>query len=442
MTDKRLAAAVLLLAAAACGKIPGAGGVDGGDGEPDAGLPRGTASLTLTSEGGGIVGVQIVFREPDGTEHVTETDADGRASADIVAGTDAWLTFLQTDNDPSVRIVGTIDDLAPGDDVHIGDPGKGTPQTARVALPGPLPGVSHYAVDIGECRGDRNGITTADPFISVGWGPMCQQDDGNLTALGLAYDLVGNPVAYAAAVNVDPAPQITLPGWSNDVVAVPTTVKNAPASAVSITLDVDIVHGGLHLPVVHRDGIPATASASTVDVRVPPIAEARRSRAVMGVTGGQFDSAVRLISQEGGVDTPIDLDWDLALPPILGAQYQADQHRIEYDLDTRPAPLGNLPDADGLITALYWVDGSDVTHTWFIFTSPTALTDGWDVSPPEVMVQYLPTADDDPQVLQVIAMSLSYLDGFRDFINQEILDFGEHFANLSFFGSISFYGNN
>jgi hypothetical protein len=211
------------------GALPGSDAATG----PDA---PATGLVTIAVTGANPVsGLTVVFADPSGAPTVTTTtDANGSASATVVAGSSV-VVAVPTTSTPSLYYVL---DIQPGDQLAITIAASQTPTslgTAAITLPGTYPNAASYTTDIG-CS--HTSTTTAGQ-VSLAVRSNCLNATQTYDAVARALDSNGTPIAYSLLSGLT-APQsgqstsVTLPAWTTSF-AGQLSATDAPSNTSQIT---------------------------------------------------------------------------------------------------------------------------------------------------------------------------------------------------------------
>lgn len=333
---------------------------------PDAALP-GPVSLTMYGDGHPVADVDVVFGSADGTvvTHV-QTGADGRASADLLAG--GSVTALLHAGDQFTAI--TWADVEPGDQLVWGTPEvAGSVGMVQVSLPGVLAGASRYEVRLGCLT-----METTDPTVAVSdlLTQKCLGSDQNIDVVALGFAANGALVGYSTDTEVPAVAggltAVTLDAWTTAVDPLTMTLHGAPAAAAKADLQVHFRIDGLDF-----GGPTASATFSggtaTLDSLYLKGNVADKLQYLVFVTLGTPEAPEGVGVIVGGhAATPATVDYDLAttlLPSITAASAGAAGTRVHIDWSA----AGSLAATDGAILLARWSDGA-TSHQWFALVPP------------------------------------------------------------------------
>jgi hypothetical protein len=405
---------LVLFAMVACGKIPDAATGDDDDDAPETGL----ASVTVVSQDLPRPGVPVTFQAPDGSTQVINTDATGKATATIVAGTDIWATWDDINDSGVQHSTVTIVDVGPGDDINFSPARDLTiqPLDSSISLPGSFAGASKYLLFAGECN---TSWAPSAPSVSMHFDPDCLlADHTSVDLYALAYATDGTLLAWTGLMDTMVSPLMNLEAWHSDVSGWTGSVINLPADASSQSLSLALISHGMLTWIERENGVAPTNR--TIGGETPDLGSGPGPRRVevtaSNDTAGEPPYAVTIIAQHAAAnDAPFAIDFDKALPPIEGLTWDTATSSVKLTLGGSPAARGHLADADAALAAFHWGDETN-GNTWFVILPPEAVAAPLPLTPPAGFT--LPSGSE-PNFLPFIAeiVSMSFLADYHQFLD-------------------------
>ncbi len=379
---------------------------------PDA-IPRGPVTVTVTSEGNPIPGVDVVFNNPDGSvAGVEQTTSTGQAARDLDIGSSATIV-ADAGGQGFVGI--TFAAVKPGDQLSFEfDPIPPTDVgTFTATLPGVFATATHYEV--------RLGCTTIGSNLPTGIGGTitsdCLGSDTNIDAFAVALDVNDNVVAYdhlkdVAVVSGGPT-ALTFDGWQTTASPLAITLTNVPGGVTGAGLEPHWRVDGVDFGGVAGGSGPPSGGTMVINTGYPSgnFVDAMQYGIFFGYGAAPSDGLGILIA--GHPATPATATHDLgalALPAISTASATATGGRVALSWTAS----GALASADGALVLVSWADTTPgtITDQWFALLPPDAASPYTMPEMPSDVAAFVPGAGATFATPTVIFAEGSYVDGY------------------------------
>jgi hypothetical protein len=360
-------AALCLVAAAGCGKVrlPDSARTDGG-GDADAAVP-GPVTVTVLSFDGRqapLAGVPVGFFDAAGAHQATvETDADGVATSDLLAG-GGVVAFLGSAGPAGAgtQIARAVLAVAPGDQIVIGgEPGRtgNLVNAMTVNLPA-VAGATTYQLNT-SC-GTYSAATTA---ITIEFYPSCDTDTFSFVAVTSGD--AGRQ--YLREENV-----ATVPNGTYDAMASwqmmptrPFLFTGLPGEAATVEAHVVAVRTGDHQLDLALNGDSQPVAEDMITLRPERIPSYDATLVWSRVQPEQPALGWTTISRWLGPDDSTDLDvGDLMLPWIGPVSFESASRTFRTTL------VGDQEFDAALLTLVASVNDGEVFReiSWFVVAPP------------------------------------------------------------------------
>ena len=341
------------------------------------GPAQGSATVTVTRHGVPASGVAVVYQCPDGRwADVVRTDADGRATVDVVA--DSMLTIGGPwSNDPNqfeYPTLYTIMGVQPGDQLRVEPEAPAHDLLAQrdLTLPGAVSGATNYQVRSGCDHFDQ--FTSYPASVSVLAFSDCENVDNTARAWIVAGDSTGPlAVTYADFGATSPEP-VVLPDWSSFLITPTVGVENAPAEAAAIeTATMNAMRGEQRFSDGHPTNSPAPFSGGVSGMAFYTFPQDVASELEFQVRVGYDDaqapngSAVFYRREPFTASHTIDMGA-AALPRLASAALDTAapaRPQVSWTTD------GDLSVADAAVVEISWL--GDVQEQWLVL-APASTT--------------------------------------------------------------------
>ncbi len=418
----RYVVAALPLALGACGGDDEGGSPDAEpaidaevpDAAPPDAIPEGPVTVTVSSEGAPIMGIDIVFNNPDGTVNgVEQTGSTGQASRDLQIGGSATIVV-----DTGEGMVGiTFAAVEPGDNLEFEfDPPPPTDAgDFSATLPGAFAGATSYEVSLG-CTTVGN---SAPDALGGDIPSDCLGSDSTIDAFASAYDADGDLVAYDHVKDVAVASggttNLVFDAWQTAGSPFTLTFTNTPTGVPGAGMETSWLVDGVGFEGFGGGGGPPTAGTLTVQSAYPAGGFAEQMRyTVFYQMGAEATDGFGVIAA-AHADAPATATHDLgalSLPGISSASASASDGRVEVAF----TPGSSLAAADGGLVLLGWADTTPgtVTDQWFVLVPPD-LPATWELPEmPDDVSGFIPGAGATFETPTVIFAEGDYIDGYDE----------------------------
>ena len=398
------AALLAALLAAACGEVRTVGS-DGGPGDGDAGADAGAPGPVtiefndLFSGAGPIEDMTILFYGPDGALVAEEvTDAEGRATAQVVPGSTAVLLIPPLALGGAFqRFTAAVLDLQPGDEiVFVEEPGSGdSVGSMTVEFPAQADATDYYVTTACGSSSAGGALST-----TVFFDEDCVQD-GQVDIVVQALDNAGVTVGFlrGGGAFVDGG-TLTLAGsYATDMIAVSLTEQPASVAEVSVQ-GAPVADGraffGFNSQQLDEDTPVTLAVPFGMNRMIEVFFEPVQAGA------GDQEITYHLPESEASLEVPGDdlLPW--YSPPV----YSTSQRAMHWT-----STGGRTPDV--LFTALLFVEkGAEEPAIFYVIGPP----DRTSLSLPELPEEHASRLPVDPQQLStaLLGVDLGPLDGWDE----------------------------
>jgi hypothetical protein len=418
---RRSLAWVVVLTAAACGD-DGGSSPDAADHDavpadaevPDAD-PSGPVTITVTSEGNPIPGIDVLFSDPAGAEvSIQTTDAQGRATEVVLPGSAATIAVMIPGGAGNGYAAISWLGVEPGDDlVWQFDPPQPTVYgDLSVTLPGAHGGATSYELHTG-C----GTFSVPDPGVPATGALMsdCLGSDTNIDVLAYALDSANQPIAYSHDTDVPAVSggttSVTLGAWQTTFDPLTVTLTGAPAAATGAGLETTLFADGIGFAGPGGGG-GFTAGTATLQSGYPTGFAERLVYSTFIQLGPNPEDGVGALLV-GHPDTPATDSRDLAtlLLPAIGSATAANaQGRLEVGWTSS----GAFDAADGILVMSQWIDGAD-NHLWFLLAPPGATNPFQLPVLPDDLAAFRPTASSVFDVPSLFLLEADFIDGYPEF---------------------------
>jgi hypothetical protein len=418
----RYVVAALPLALGACGGDDEGGSPDAEpaidaevpDAAPPDAIPEGPVTVTVTSEGAPIMGIDIVFNNPDGTVNgVEQTGSTGQASRDLQIGGSASIV-VET---PGGMVGITFAAVEPGDNLEF-EFEEAPPTDAGDFLatyPGVAATATSYEVSLG-CTtvGGGTPVPVGGDITSD-----CLGSDNNIDAFAAAYDADGDLVGYDhlkdVAVVAGGTTNLVFDAWQTAGSPFTLTFTNTPAGVPGAGMETSWLVDGVAFSGLGGGGGPPTAGTMTVQSAYPAGNFVEQMRYTVFYQMGAAATDGFGVIAAGQPDAPATATHDLgalSLPGISAAAASATDGRVALAF----TPASSLASADGGLVLLSWADVTPgtVTDQWFVLVPPD-LPATWELPEmPEDVAGFIPAAGATFETPTVIFAEADYIDGYDD----------------------------
>lgn len=345
-------------------QISGAGVVAGG---PAAALE---ASITLhVRRGVPAAGVRVLWHTPDGALVEDDvTSEDGVANAIVEPG--SFVTLVSERHLVGVTFTNleTISGVGPGDVIGpLVNPDAGDSERVeqRLAWPGPVPGATQYAVQVGCGRTSiSDSLESLDRVVLT---PACAFD-GRFQLLAEALDdgnrLVASLVSLGASIGAEPVP---LGAWQAPRAALELELVNAPADGIAYVRTVLEKDGLRFWPFATREILLRNGGTAT-QLSLPPMdveATLVQYRHVPAAPGAQTSGVTVRLDR---LPPRLALDVDPGLPSMQLEPMRPEDGGLALTWRTE----GELDLADYQLLTLVHDQRKDRVLFWSFFLPPTA----------------------------------------------------------------------
>jgi hypothetical protein len=421
-----------LVLIAACGDDSGGSGTDGpagGDGggsdaRADAPIATGMATVVVEENGAAAVGADVVFHAADGTVfEAKQTGNDGRAMGMVHPG--SLVTVIQ-EGGPT-----TVGGVQPGDEIVFSDPAtiSNAVGMAQVTLATPVPeGAANFEVTLG-CNSANT--DTAGAPVAVTIYSDCVGLGNQFNAVAFAFDVDGNPLAYALATDLMPATAgdtaVTMGPWLTDWKPLEISIANPGGNVIALFGELNGLRNGIEFSV---GGDTFALGAGPLRMNHPRAFFDRVFYLTLVIYGaGMTPSDVRgILRLEAAPADTVALDLANALPRITAGA--ATTTEMTW---TSEAPL---TDADLLLIELNHSNGS---ATWTFLLPPDTPSPFTLPALPSALSSHLPAGTLEPSIGAVEA---DWISGFEVIkaMGQAGLDAipaGDHVGRISLGGAVN-----
>jgi hypothetical protein len=422
----RYVVAALPLALGACGGDDEGGSPDAEpdfdaevhDAAPPDAIPEGPVTVTVTAQGAGVMGVDVVFNNPDGTVNgVEQTGSGGQAPRDLQIGGSATIVVSP---DMGTSFVGiTFAAVEPGDQLAFEFEPPPTTDVGdfSATLPtGVVAGAVEYEVSLG-CAS----TVTNNPALPVTGNITsdCLGSDNQIDAFVTALDNMGTPLAYDYVKDVAVAAvgntNLVFDAWQTAGVPLQVTLNNVPAGVPGAGFEAHWRVDGIDFGGFGGGGGPPTGGTTTINSSYPSGSFVERLQyGIFYQYGSQPTDGLGIIIA-GHADAPVAATHDLgalALPEISAAGASATAGRVSLTWTAE----GALSSSDGGLVLMSWADATPgpTTDQWFVLIPPDAASPYELPEMPNDVSGFVPPAGATFATPTVIFGEGDYIDGYDD----------------------------